>query len=249
MFSFSKKPYKEIIRDDAVPFDIHVFYEYRNNVRISMLKTKVNVRMPLVISSSQKEKYIHHALEWTKKKLKDAPHSSPLNEKEYNDEDALIIYGDKYNIRIEKKSGINKAKVTIIDQQIRLTLPEKWTDKECGDASRQLIRKILCRRYHQLITKRVHELNNLYFQRPINNVRLKYNVSNWGSCSKKGNINISLRLLFAPKAVIDYVIIHELSHLLEMNHSEKFWSVVSNVDPDYKEKEQWLKKHSHTPFV
>jgi predicted metal-dependent hydrolase len=66
----------------------------------------------------------------------------------------------------------------------------------------------------------------MYFQKPIKSVNLKYNLSNWGSCSTKGNINLSTRLLFAPDDVIDYVIIHELAHLLEMNHSPHFWAIV-----------------------
>ena len=72
---------------------------------------------------------------------------------------------------------------------------------------------------------------------------MKYNHSNWGSCSSKGNINLSTRLLFAPDDVIDYVIIHELAHRIEMNHSPRFWKLVSDAMPDYKEKEKWLKVH------
>ena len=56
-------------------------------------------------------------------------------------------------------------------------------------------------------------------------------------------MNLSTRLLFAPKDVIDYVIIHELAHLYEMNHSKKFWNIVSQVMPNYKEKEKWLSKN------
>jgi len=89
----------------------------------------------------------------------------------------------------------------------------------------------------------VHELNERHFQQPIDQVRLKYNHSNWGSCSNKGNINLSTRLLFAPPEVIDYVIIHELAHRLEMNHSPRFWKLVADAMPNYREQERWLKEH------
>jgi predicted metal-dependent hydrolase len=72
---------------------------------------------------------------------------------------------------------------------------------------------------------------------------LKNNQSNWGSCSSKRNINLSSRLLFAPEKVLDYVIVHELSHLKEMNHSKKFWDIVASVMPDYKKMETWLSKN------
>jgi predicted metal-dependent hydrolase len=72
----------------------------------------------------------------------------------------------------------------------------------------------------------------------------KNNVSNWGSCSTKGNVNISTRLLFAPEMVIDYVFIHELAHLVHHDHSDRFWKLVEEKMPDYMQAEKWLKKHS-----
>jgi hypothetical protein len=56
----------------------------------------------------------------------------------------------------------------------------------------------------------------------------------WGSCSAKKNINYSWRIIMAEEEVVDYLIVHELAHLLELNHSEKFWSIVENILPEYK---------------
>ena len=95
------------------------------------------------------------------------------------------------------------------------------------------------------IIRRVNELNNLYFRQPVRSVNLKYNHSNWGSCSSKSNLNLSTRLLFAPPDVIDYVIIHELAHLIELNHSDRFWKLVSDAMPDYRKKEKWLDANDH----
>ena len=76
-----------------------------------------------------------------------------------------------------------------------------------------------------------------------------FNSSNWGSCSSNKIINLSTRLLFAPPEVIDYVIIHELAHLVEANHSKRFWDLVASKMPNYKEQEQWLKTHGrHLDF-
>ena len=72
---------------------------------------------------------------------------------------------------------------------------------------------------------------------------MKYNHSNWGSCSEKGNINISTRALFTPNDVLDYLYVHELAHLVEQNHSNSFWTLVQKAMPDYKEKQKWLKEN------
>lgn len=66
----------------------------------------------------------------------------------------------------------------------------------------------------------------------------------WGSCSGDNAIHYSFRLLFAPKEVIEYVIVHELSHVRHKNHSKAFWAQVTQYVPDWKEKRKWLKTHS-----
>lgn len=76
-------------------------------------------------------------------------------------------------------------------------------------------------------------------------VSLRSQKTRWGSCSSKGNISLNWKLIFAPIEVIDYVIIHELCHLQQMNHSNAFWTLVSSYAPHYKEQREWLKKHSH----
>lgn len=63
----------------------------------------------------------------------------------------------------------------------------------------------------------------------------------WGSCSGKGNLNFNCLLMLAPPEVADYVVVHELCHRLEMNHSQRFWRLVESVLPDYRERRRWLK--------
>ncbi len=71
-------------------------------------------------------------------------------------------------------------------------------------------------------------------------VRITSAKTRWGSCSAKDGINLSWRLMFAPPEVIDYVVVHELAHLIELNHSPRFWAIVASIIPDYKELRQAL---------
>lgn len=64
----------------------------------------------------------------------------------------------------------------------------------------------------------------------------------WGSCSAKGNLNFNCLLTLCPKEVVDYVVVHELCHLKEFNHSKTFWTEVKKYCPDYKESKKWLKE-------
>ena len=72
-------------------------------------------------------------------------------------------------------------------------------------------------------------------------VRINSAKSRWGSCSAKGSINFSWRLVMADTDTIDYVVVHELAHLLELNHSPQFWAIVEEVLPDYKKRQKKLK--------
>jgi predicted metal-dependent hydrolase len=67
--------------------------------------------------------------------------------------------------------------------------------------------------------------------------------SRWGSCSSRGALSFSWRLIFAPEPVIDYVVAHEVAHLVEMNHSPRFWRVVASLVPDSAAPRAWLKRH------
>ena len=75
----------------------------------------------------------------------------------------------------------------------------------------------------------------------IRRVSVRAQTTRWGSCSAKGTISLNWRLIHAPAYVVDYLIIHELMHRREMNHSARYWKLVATACPDYRRAEQWLK--------
>lgn len=79
-------------------------------------------------------------------------------------------------------------------------------------------------------------------------VSIRNQKSIWGSCSKDNNISINFKLALAPVPVLDYIILHELCHIIHKNHSKDFWYLVNIHMPDYKEKRNWLKTNSCKPL-
>jgi predicted metal-dependent hydrolase len=79
----------------------------------------------------------------------------------------------------------------------------------------------------------------------VKQVKLSSARTRWGSCSSKGYINLTWRLVMAPLPIIDYVVVHELCHLREANHSSAFWVQVAAIMPDYKKRRKWLKENGH----
>ena len=76
-------------------------------------------------------------------------------------------------------------------------------------------------------------------------ITIRNQRTRWGSCSAKGNLNFNCLLMKAPPEVLDYVVVHELCHRLEMNHSPRFWAQVERVLPDYKVSRKWLREHGN----
>lgn len=76
-------------------------------------------------------------------------------------------------------------------------------------------------------------------------ISIRNQKTRWGSCSQTGTLSFNYRLMMAPPAVIDYVIVHELCHLTHMNHSDAFWKKVAGVMPDYAVHRRWLREHGH----
>lgn len=104
------------------------------------------------------------------------------------------------------------------------------------------------KRYRKDAKKRLEE-RVTYFHRitggHYTSITVRDQKTRWGSCSSRGTLSFNYRLIFAPPAVLDYVVVHELCHLTHMNHSKDFWNMVATVMPDYKIHKKWLREHGH----
>ena len=105
--------------------------------------------------------------------------------------------------------------------------------------------KALAARAKQVIPVRV-----AYFASRVGvsygNITIRSQRTRWGSCSSKGNLNFNCLLMLTPPEILDYVVVHELCHRKEMNHSAKFWAQVERVIPDWKQRRKWLKDNGNS---
>ncbi|MBP6859772.1 MAG: M48 family metallopeptidase [Candidatus Magasanikbacteria bacterium] len=101
---------------------------------------------------------------------------------------------------------------------------------------------------YKAVAKKIARDKMLYFNQFYNynwnKISIKNQSTRWGSCSKQGNINFNYKIALLPEQMVDYIIVHELSHLGQFNHSDKFWSLVARTIPDHKKIRRALKKYS-----
>tara|TARA_A100001011_G_scaffold163615_1_gene172188 strand:- start:45 stop:758 length:714 start_codon:yes stop_codon:yes gene_type:complete len=136
-----------------------------------------------------------------------------------------IIFEDNVttDVSIEKKNIIIKAKV----------------------GKHKIILRDWMKKRTLSILENVIESYSKTLQVHVKKIRLSNSYNYWGYCNTAGVISINWRLIFAPLEVMRYIVAHELSHLIEFNHSDKFWHQVESLCPDYKNQIKWLKKNDN----
>lgn len=226
-----------------VPIEIKV--EFRKSTRVSIGGQKVFLKIPSFMSNDEKQSQLKWCHSWLVRQFQKKPSLlQRFISKEYTDGQILQVGAHAYRINFDP-GVFEKSSARLKNGIITLKLAAFSGEEKKRDAIKYLLSRIIAKDRLPELETRVRALNDEFFKKTINSVKIKYNSSNWGSCSSHRNINLSSKLLFAPQEVIDYVIIHELAHLIEMNHSDKFWQLVQNIMPDYPSKEKWLKVHGH----
>lgn len=229
------------INNHEIP--VRVYLEWRNSIRYSVGKSYLLLRVPKIEGTLALEKHLRGLRDWVIKRSAKNPDSfNCLIPRKYSDGDVLRILDQEYVIEVIKEDRANFSG-RLNNNIIQIKAPVKAGLADLNKATRDVIIKLLNRAYQPFVKGKVLEINERYFKEKIDRVSLKYNTSNWGSCSSKRNINLSSRLLLTNHKVLHYVIVHELSHLIEMNHSKRFWKIVKDVMPDYEECEKWLTKN------
>ena len=153
-----------------------------------------------------------------------------------SDGSPILIEGRRHALRLSR--GRRTAGAAVGDEY-RLTLPEPDNDAAVRAAIRSTLSEMALRRIRERLEHYAPRVG-----RSPGRVTIREQKSRWGSCSGKGNLNFNWKLIMAPPQVLDYVVIHELCHLYEFNHSPRFWALVERQMPDYEVWKKWLKTHA-----
>jgi predicted metal-dependent hydrolase len=156
------------------------------------------------------------------------------------DGDPITVWGERMTLRI--RTGTTRDVTWQVEAgALVLTLPS-------GRQSPKHVRWALRKAFAMAVEQRAAELVPSFAERmgvrpgaiTIGTARFR-----WGSCSSSGRLRFNARLAMLPPAMLEYVIVHELAHLREMNHSKRFWAIVTSILPDHRERRRYIRDHGH----
>ncbi|MDO8687514.1 MAG: SprT family zinc-dependent metalloprotease [Dehalococcoidales bacterium] len=229
---------REVIIDgQAIPYIIKRSVRARS-VRLEVRpETGLIVVIPRFYRPEQIPDLLREKLRWVSANLKKYERIKRLTgSKVLQGGDTVPYLGREMEV-VTRPSNGNGDSVNV--EENRLVVSLNAESNRLGQALEQWYRV----RVAQLISEKAERLSadmGLTYGR----LSIRGQKTCWGSCSRKGNISLNWKLIMAPEAVIDYVIIHELAHLKELNHSRMFWQLVSKYCPEWRQHKKWLKEHA-----
>ena len=159
----------------------------------------------------------------------------------FNNNQTVEILGRQFSIAAAEEAHRQRSTARLQGQTIKILTSLFPTEEQFRKHVSNLARQVIANAMLPAVEERVRSMNAAHFNSKLGHIRLKDNLSNWGSCSKDNNINLDFRLLFAPVPILDAVIAHELAHTRHRNHSKAFYAALLGAMPDYRERRRWLR--------
>ena len=223
--------------DKTIEFEV----QYRNRKTLAIQVEpvdKILVLSPIGLPEEIIKDKVKSKSRWIIKKLLDFKDMGylPFN-REFVNGEAFMYLGRNYSLQLLLDKNLQRIKVGLSDGKLSISTPTK---------EQPILKKAMEKWYRREAKKII--LKRLEFYKPkfaieTRIIKIKEQKKRWGSCTSKGDLLFNWRTIMAPSPVIDYIIVHEMSHLANKNHSLQFWKSIENILPDYKNRRKWLKDY------
>ena len=199
----------------------------------------VIVSMPFFMLKSTAEDFVDKKSSWIQKKLLE------IKQIEQSHNKSLNGFKTRYSTVTFKGTSASRVSFRILKNEISVFVPKNLNEKDVQvhKCAIRAINKSLMMESELILPKRVEEISQKY-NLLYNSLTIKYTKTRWGSCSGKNDIILNPHLLRLPDELLDYVILHELTHTKVKNHSKKFWSTIKSLDANAKKLDKELKQYS-----
>jgi predicted metal-dependent hydrolase len=221
---------------------VRVTHSRRRTVRIRVAAAdRLEVAAPLRFPEAELARLLQSREAWIARQLAKlaAVAASPVNAAAAPGAELLFL--GRPRVLTVLWGAAARATVSAEGERIFAQLPAVPAAEQAG-ALTAALRRWYIEEARAVLTERTAHWAGALGVRP-QRVFIREQKSRWGSCSSRGNVSYNWRVVMAPPAVVDYLVVHELCHMREANHSAAFWRLVAAADPDYKEHRKWLRSH------
>lgn len=198
----------------------------------------VTVVVPIETSLERIDDLLASKRRWIKEKIALHQEMAPPSSKRYVSGESFSYLGRNYRLKVEKGPF---APVKLVQGRLVVSVPQ-------GAEQPHMIRNALVRWYKRQAELKLREKVARWAPQvgvAPTGVTIKTFKSRWGSCTSKGELQFNWRIMMAPNRMVDYVVVHELCHLIRHDHSPEFWAQVGKVLSDYEENREWLKRNGY----
>ena len=208
----------------------------KKTLSIIIRDQKVILSTPKHVSDQEINKILESKLAWIQKKLTIEKEDFKLNKKYYTSGEIFLYLGKEYYLDIKKNT---KSDIYISHNKLII----ETTNFDDNNLVKNEIRSWYMKKAKERI-ELIHKHYEIIMNLKSNKLIFGEYKSKWGSCNIKKVISYDWRIIMSPITVINYIVVHEISHLLHPNHSKYFWSLVEKYIKDYKEPRKWLRLNS-----
>ncbi|ACB85415.1 M48 family metallopeptidase [Natranaerobius thermophilus] len=235
---------------------IYIFKRNRTSLEIQV-ETSGNVRVlaPKGVSESQIRKIVWNRADWIIERVKYFQELRRYTNKQFVSGETFYYLGRAYKLKIVSVNSIKKQgnkfsspdiPIIGLESHQNVSIRNGYLCVVSCDNDSNSIRTTLLNWYWEQTLNQVKQRVR-YYQPYIkyrpSGIKVRDQKRLWASCTSKNYLHFNWRCSMAPEAVLDYLVVHEMSHLIHKNHSSQFWKYVGNILPDYKWRRQWLKNH------
>jgi hypothetical protein len=212
----------------------------KKSIAIQIKQGKVLVRAPVKTRLSELKALLTKKSRWIEEKLNSPSYVHRVAEKKFIEGEEYLFLGKSLRLSIRLS-----ANYQIMNDENSLTF---YLPTYNPITIKHGLEQWYLQQAEEFLVQRVKYYEKIIGKSPTTIVVKRYK-SRWGSCSTAGQMTFNWLIMMAPPAVIDYVVIHELCHLYEPNHSPAFWQLVEKFQPNYKLHKQWLKDWGYTLYL
>ena len=209
----------------------------KKSATIKVENKEVIVVVPKTLSKKRINELVEKKSPWINKKLHEYENLVPTKPKEYVSGESFTYLGRNYRLKIIEGAS---EEIKLKHGQLVIGNLSKESEYSTSELIRSSLENWYIERANEKLIKKNKRYSKLIGVNP-RSIKVKSYKSRWGSCTVKGDVSYNWKIVIAPNRIIDYLVIHELCHLIHHNHSPLYWKTVENYCSDYKESREWLR--------